>query len=254
MIDIHSHILPGIDDGSKEIEMSIQILKEARQAGVRDIILTPHYIQDYYENTKEKVETLLPKLQAEIEKEQIDINLYPGNEIYITPEMHQLVKEGIVTTLNNSKYVLFELPMQNHVVYVKDMIFNLLALGYIPVIAHPERYTYVQENPNMLYELIEIGALFQSNIGSVLGAYGKKEKATALLLLKHHMIHFLASDTHRPNTFYPKIEEVFRQLEKQISKTDIQNLLEQNPRKILENGKIEIEEPIPIKKGIFGYK
>lgn len=134
--------------------------------------------------------------------------------------------------------------------YLSEVIFEIKASGLIPVIAHPERYSYVQNNPNLVGELIKNDVLFQANFASISGYYGEKAKKTLIKLLKANMIHFLGSDSHKSEK-YDKIEDNIKELEKIVSKEKIEELTTINAKHILENTKIKIEEPKRIKKGLF---
>lgn len=251
MIDFHSHIIYGVDDGAKNIEMSIQILKEAQKVGVTDIILTPHYLKNYYTENKKEIEKRKEQLEKKLQEENIKVNLYQANEVYITDDMVELINNGTISTINNTKYVLFELPMSTETLNLKTVIYSLLENGNVPIIAHPERYVYIQKEPNMLIELIEDGVLFQMNIGSILGQYGKNAQKTAQKLIKYNMVHFLGTDTHRPNMIYNRINEAIEKLSKIASKEQLENLLTNNAKKVLQNEKITINQPIKIKRNLF---
>lgn len=254
MIDIHSHILPGIDDGSRSMDESIEILKQAQICGVTDIVVTPHYIagSKYVINNNDK-KKLLSLLKKELKKKKIDINLYLGNEVYVENNMLELIEKREISTLHNTKYLLFELPLNYEFNGIEDVIFNLRCKHIIPIIAHPERYLFLKRNPKLIENLIDAGALFQSNIGSFLGTYGRDAKDTVMLFLKHNMISFISSDIHRRNNnFYEKINDLKVVLRKYISEEEINNLLGENARKILNKEVIEVASYTPIKKGLFG--
>lgn len=246
MIDMHSHILPGIDDGAKNIEESINMLKEAKQAGFTDIISTSHFIEENYNTSKEVREIIINKIKQEIH--DIDINIYNGCEAYVSENMQELIKSDILPTINNSRYLLFELPMNNEIIILDKIIYNLKQIGIVPIIAHPERYSYVQDNPNMLIDLIENGVLFQVNYASVIGKYGSKAKKTAEKLLKNNMAHFLGTDTHRQNSIYTEMNKILKRLNKIVTKEKLEELTTLNPQKVLNNETINIEEPKRIKK------
>lgn len=251
MIDFHSHIIFDVDDGSKTIEESVQLIKEAKKAGFQAIIATPHYMEDYYECHYQEIEE---KIQAiEQSAKEIGIVIYHGNEIYTTTHMNELLDNKIATSINGSRYVLFELPMNEKPMNLLEVVYQIIEGGRVPIIAHPERYTYVQKDPNMLVELIEEGVLFQSNFGSITGQYGKQVEKTVKQLLKNNCIHFLGSDVHRTNSIYTRMKEVLLELEKTISKKKIKELTYSNPRLVLENAEIDIESPIRIKEGFFQH-
>lgn len=251
MIDFHSHIIYGVDDGSISIENSLEILKKAQNVGFNKIILTPHYMKDYYEFAKEDIKERLEQLNKICMQNNIDIQLYQANEIYICNDILELINNESACSINNSKYVLFELPMNQEPLNLLEVIYSLKQNGYIPVIAHPERYIYIQKDPNKLIELIENGVLFQTNYGSIIGQYGKEVKITAELLIKNNFIHFLGTDVHRSGQIYEDMPIVIKELNKLINNEKIQNLTHNNIEIVLKNEELEIQQPIKIKQGIF---
>lgn len=236
MIDIHSHILPNIDDGSRSLNETIHILKEAQKAGFTKIISTSHYIDGYYEANEEQ----RTKLLKEIKENFQGIELYLGNEIYITNQMTDLLSEKKASTINNSKYVLFELPMNTKAMDVKEVVFRLMEKGYVPIIAHPERYEYVKENIEYVRELADMGVLFQSNYGSSIGMYGKKAQKTQKKLLEEGLIQFFGSDVHTVEQIYIKMPKILKKLRKIISEEELEQFSTVNPQKVLNNEDIEI--------------
>lgn len=251
MIDVHSHVIPKIDDGSESFEESYTMFLEAEKAGFTDIISTSHYIENYFEADSITRHAWIEAMNKVLTENKINLKLHCGNEIYITQNLIKLIKQKKASTLADSKYVLFELPMNNNVKYLNEMIFEIKSLGMIPVIAHPERYAYVQKNPNLLIGLIEQGALLQSNYASIIGYYGNHAKNTVKKLLKNNMIHFLGSDCHKKNDIYSKISEIMIELEKVLNKEKIEELTTINPSKILKNEEIKVINPTKIKTGFF---
>lgn len=251
MIDFHSHIVYDVDDGSDTIEDSIELLKEAKKAGFNSIVLTPHYMEDYYEYPADIIQNKIENLKERCMQEGIDINLYQANEIYITNNMIDLLENETISSIYGSNYILMELPMNQEPPNLLEVLYSLLESGRIPIIAHPERYAYIQKNPNRLIELIEMGVLFQANYGSIVGQYGKEIEKTVKLLIENNFIHFLGSDVHRVNHIYTRIEEAKKQLSKMIPEYKIKDLTQKNAEKIIKNEKIEIEMPSKIKQGFF---
>ena len=212
MIDIHSHILNNVDDGSDSLEDTLNILRKAEKAGFSDIILTPHYIENYYDNTKDFINKKINELKQSLYREEIIVNLHQGNEIMLTDNTPKILQECDISSLANSRYILFELPFSNKMLNFENIIFELKEIGAIPVLAHPERYIYIQENPDELLKMMNLGILVQSNYGSFMGLYGKKAKVTAEILLKNKLIHFLSSDTHKQGTIYENIDKIIKNL------------------------------------------
>ena len=235
MIDFHSHILPGIDDGSRNLEQSIAMVNEAKEAGFTKIISTSHYMENYYECNERDRRQLLKKVQENVQ----GIELILGNEIYITNNIIELLQNGQASSINGTKYVLFEFPLiTTRPMNDKEVIYRLVENGYIPIIAHPERYPFIQENPDYLFELEEMGALFQANYGSIIGMYGLKAKKTLKILLKNNLISFLGSDVHRPEQVYNKMHKIIKKLKKIISNEEFEEFTEINPEKVLKNENI----------------
>ena len=263
MIDFHSHILPKIDDGSTSMDETINLIIEAKQVGFTEIISTSHYIQGYYEFNESKRKQLLLEVEknyhqivdgqkknrpqfAGAKKEPSPIchncSLYLGSEIYITTEIIELIKNGKASTINNTRYVLFELPMNSKPLFAKEVVYRLIESGYKPIIAHPERYSYVQEDIEYIEELANMGALFQSNYGSIIGMYGSRAQKTIKELLKKNLISFLGSDVHRTGQIYPKIPKILKKLSKIVSEQKLEELTTLNARKVLEDKDIFAED------------
>lgn len=236
-IDVHSHVLYGIDDGSKTIEDSIEILKQLKDLGFKDIITTPHYIEEtkYNCNNKKKNE-ILKKLNQEIKKNNLNINIHTGNELYISNDILKLLEKKEVATLNNSKYLLIELPMNNEISNLDNIIFELLSNDITPIIAHPERYAYIQKDIKKAEKLVNQGVLLQANYGSIIGIYGKKEKNTTKKLLKNNLISLLGTDIHHANSkIYLNFNKIIKKLNKIIGEKKLKEIMIENPNKILKN-------------------
>lgn len=235
MIDFHSHILPGIDDGSRNLEQSIAMVNEAKKVGFTKIISTSHYMENYYECNEKNRKELLEQVQKNVN----GIELCLGNEIYITNNIVELLQNGQASSINGTKYVLFEFPLiTTRPMNDKEVIYRLVENGYIPIIAHPERYPFIQENPDYLFELEEMGALFQANYGSIIGMYGLKAKKTLKILLKNNLISFFGSDAHRPEQVYNKMPKIIKKLKKIISNEEFEEFTEINPERVLKNENI----------------
>lgn len=235
MKDLHSHVLYGIDDGSKSIEESIALLKKLEESGTTDLMLTPHYIENskYNSNNQEK-EALLKKLKAKAKKEKININLYLGNEVYITSNFLKLLKKEEIKTLNGSKYLLLEFPMSQIYNNTLEIINELVRKGYVPVLAHPERYKDFQKHPEMVDEYLRSGVLLQGNLTSLFGKYGKEAEKTLKYFLKRKWITFLGSDVHHEVKFDEK--KLNRKLLKATrDKNYIEDLLRNNFDKVIKN-------------------
>ena len=247
MIDFHSHIVYDVDDGSETLESSINILKEAEKAGFDQIILTPHYWEDYYDVKKSGIKRKIEELQRVCYEQNINIKLYQANEIYISNDIVDILKENKATTINESDYVLFEVPLRGEPLNLLEVVYKLKENGNIPILAHPERYEFVQKDPNKLIELIEEGVLLQANYGSIIGQYGESTTKTLKQLLENNFIHFFGSDVHKMGHIYQEMPKVKEELIKIIPEEKIEELSVTNIEKVLNNKEIEIEIPTRIK-------
>lgn len=241
MIDVHSHIIFGVDDGAKDIETSIAMIKNATKNDIKDIFLTSHYIDDAYRVTSTEYQKRFDEIVNKVEKEKIEVSLYIGNEVMIFPNLVEDLKANKIFTLNNSKYVLIELPITEELLYVEDVIFRLKEAGYIPIIAHPERYTYVQSNFKYAEKLLENGALLQMNIASIVGVYGLNAKKTAKRLLKNKLIHFLGSDAHSVHRIYDVYKQAMEKIRNICGNEYFELITEVNSKKIINDETIKME-------------
>ena len=222
MIDIHSHLIPGVDDGARNVEDTFAMLEEAERAGFTDVILTSHYLTDYYEPKAEELVFWKDKLQEVLEKNNKKIKLHSGMEVYISEELDQL---------------LIELPMSTDVKYLEHIMYILETMGIKFILAHPERYKHIQKNPNLIEEYREKGCLIQCNYGSILGIYGKEAKKTVKILLKEDLVHFMGSDCHKKESIYLEVPKALKKIEKIIGKKKIYELTTSNAQKIINNEK-----------------
>ena len=242
MIDTHSHIIPGIDDGAKTFEDSIAMLKQAQISGFTDIILTPHYLKGTKYNTQNvKKWELYQELKQRAKDAGITINLYLGNEIYIDAQLPEMLAGYVgektdlmyeVSTLNSTKYVLVELPVRAEEKSAKTTLTAVAKKGFVPVIAHPERYYYVQDNLEVLNDFLKIGCVLSGDILSVTGKYGKREEKTFKKILLDGKYFCLAVDAHKPVDYV--MNDAMKKLKKIVKdEAKVNELVEGNPRRII---------------------
>jgi len=242
MKDIHNHLLYGIDDGSDSYNKSLKILNDLSREGVTDIVVTPHYIiGSNYNSNNQKKEEILNKLQK-----QTNIKLYMGNEVYIDHGIIEEINCGNISTINNTNYLLMELPLGEKLECAKDIIFKLRNNKIIPIIAHPERYHYLKLDD--LVDFIEMGCLLQGNITSLTNKYGKDAKENLELLLKKHMIHILGTDTHNSGNI--GLDSCRTALKKLVDDKMYDELMNDKFDKIINNEKVDAYTIIS-KKGFF---
>lgn len=251
MVDIHSHILFNVDDGSKSIEQSVNMLKEAKEAGFDTICCTPHYMEPNFLNDKSQNNIVFRNLSSENIRQDINIKLILGNEIYIRNSILELLEFEKLSQIGNSKYILIELPMRQELKYAKDIIIELLNHDIKVIIAHPERYNYVQKNIDYLKEFLDMGVVFQGNYASIIGYYGRDAQKTIKRLLKNNMIQLMATDAHRDDSIYLKMNNILNKLKKSVSEEYYEILVEKNPRNIINNNNVIFLEYENTKKFSF---
>ena len=196
-VDIHSHLIPGIDDGTQTIEESIRLISNFVSLGYKKVITTPHIMSDYYKNNPEIILTGLEKLKEAIHNEGLDIEIDAAAEYNLEPDFEEIIKKGDVLTFGgDKKYVLFELSFFKEPSRIKEVIWDLLNLGYQPVLAHVERYAYWHKKWDKIEDMINRSVLLQMNIGSITGAYGPDVRKMSMKLIDEGLIDFVGSDCH----------------------------------------------------------
>jgi len=194
-VDIHSHIIPAIDDGAKNIEDSIQLIKGLQDIGYQKIITTPHIMSDAYKNSASNIYEGLELLQQRLKEENVVLDVDVGAEYYLDDGFYDKLKDSKVMSIND-KYLLFETSYLTKPIQLEDMIFAISSAGYIPLMAHPERYRYIKDYKSEYMRFKDLGVMFQCNINSFGGYYGVDAKNKVLFLSQNGMIDFLGSDLH----------------------------------------------------------
>ena len=235
MIDMHNHILYGIDDGCKTIEESIETIKNMKKIGFNSIVLTPHYIEDssFKANNNLKLQRL-EILKEELLKNNIDVNLFLGNEIFINESINELIINKEIRSINNTRYILIELPFNNQILNLDDYLYELKLKGYKIIIAHPERYTYFKDNYEEARKLYDSGVLFQVNYGSIIGQYGSSSLKLVKKLLKDDMVDFISTDIHKPSSsLFDKFDDIKHKIIKIIGEDNFKDISYNNILKVI---------------------
>lgn len=207
MIDLHCHILPGVDDGAQTIEDSIEMAEKAVSQGITHIMCTPHHQNGVYLNPANKVIPMVAQLQKELDQRNIDLTVLEGQEVRIFGELLEAIEKGeiLFTDLDNT-YLLIEFPSAEVPSFAEDLLFSVRSFGYVPVIVHPERNSGFRKDPNLLLPFLEMGVLTQLTAPSIVGKFGKSIQKVAFQMMDHNMLHMVASDAHGINkrNFYLK--------------------------------------------------
>ena len=243
MIDMHCHLIYEVDDGSKSLEQTIRMAKKAYSLGYEGICATPHFISNSHETDVSELCEKLTIINDILKKDGINMIIYPGNEVYFSMDIVENIKSKKICTLNSSKYFLMEFPMTGLVLNMEQIIFMARQEGYIPIIAHPERYEFVTKDISKLLPLIEAGAFLQLNVGSIMGLYGSNAKKNAVKLLKNNMISFIGTDAHDSKRVYDIFDKSLKKISKLVDSETLDIILNKNPRKVLNNEEIFTWEP-----------
>lgn len=239
MIDLHSHILPQLDDGARSLQEALEMARIAVDSGVTAMAATPHCSGDQSAEVRSAWELLRDAL-AEV---GIGLELYAGMEIFGSRNTLSLLREGKLFTLNGSRYPLIEFDFYSDGEKETALLRALIGAGYQPLVAHPERYSYLQRDPALVNRWKRMGCLFQVNRGSLLGRFGTEAGEMACALVDRGFAAVVASDAHSSRQRTPWMEDIHRILSRDFSPVAAEYLLERNPRTILSNGQLPQVEP-----------
>ncbi len=266
MIDLHCHILPGLDDGAKNLEEAVEMAKIAEDEGIERIVATPHLFRgDFMCEDLGIIEEKRKELSRALETNDIHVELLTGAEVHIAHNLMEEIRNSRdLLVINRSSYMFVEFPSRHVFSGVKELFFELMSEGLIPIIAHPERNSVFVRNPSFLYELVRMGSLSQANSGSLSGIYGREAEQAVFRFLEMNLIHFIGSDGHSPNTLAPKLSAARERAERIIGKEGAKALVEDNPGAVLEDKEIPYlpeamnpskkESKLPLKISLFKRK
>ncbi|GMA45843.1 tyrosine-protein phosphatase [Tetragenococcus muriaticus] len=248
MIDLHCHILPNIDDGADSIETSLAMAKEAVRQGITHILCTPHHNNGRYQNSKATVIAAVASLQAELDKKQIELTLLEGQEVHLTGNLLEEVKQDrILFTDLADTYVLLELPTMDIPAYTEELCFSLRTHGKVPVIVHPERNAKFREDPNRLLPYLEMGCLAQLTAPSLVGSFGKSIQKTAKEMVEHNLVQMMASDAHGVNKRAFRLKEAYELLDSNKAQ-----LMKQVAKDLVNGDQVSFPKYKEVKKKRFG--
>lgn len=250
MIDLHMHILPGMDDGAQDLEQSVRMADMAADSGVSVIAATPHsnLPGQRGEAHWNRYRSTLGRVRQRIQEEKIPVTLVEGMEIFADLDAVSKLKEGLLLTLGGTKHPLIEFGFDVDIRTAFACLERFLKEGYVPVLAHPERYFCVMDHPELVYEWYRMGVIIQVNKGSILGRFGRRVQQTADRLLRHRLAAVAASDAHGPVIRTPDLTELEYVLDREYGPGCFDLLLEINPARILSEKPVIWEDPIPFHK------
>jgi protein-tyrosine phosphatase len=247
MVDLHCHILPGIDDGAQSLSDSVAMAKQAVEDGITAIVATPHFHKTVYENTKPTILAKTAELNEALKAEGMDLRILPGQEPRIDGDLLTDLEENKAITLAGSTNLFIEFPSAHVPRYTERLLYDLQQVGYTPIIVHPERNQEIIEHPDMLYNFVNNGALTQVTAASLCGDFGKKIKNFSFQLVEYNLTHFVASDAHNTTTRRFRLHEAFKQVSMKFG-NDYEYMLKENAELLIEGKTVYKEIPEKIKK------
>ncbi len=235
MIDLHTHILPGRDDGIETEEDAIEFARLAFADGVRTLVATPHSKDGFFDNGRAEVRAAVEQLAAKLREAGIGLQLLPGAEVHIAPDLVERVRDGRAVTLgDNGKTLLLELSLSQYPINLENQVFGLRLAGLVVLFAHPERIRYFQEDVKRWEEMVRLGAYGQITTGSVLGTFGEEAQEFSELLLRHGLVHVLASDAHNVRGRSPVLSRAVEAVAAIVGQEEARRFVSERPRALLE--------------------
>ncbi|ARI76296.1 tyrosine-protein phosphatase [Halobacillus mangrovi] len=252
MIDLHCHILPGVDDGAQTLEDSIEMAKEAVKEGIETIVATPQHMTSNFHNANHSIISKVKDLNRELKAQGIPLEVLYGQEVRMNSEiMSALEAEELLSVNHKSKYIFIELPYNMMPNYAKNVLYELQLAGYKPILAHPERNKVIQEQPDLLYHFVRNGAITQVTAGSIVGKYGRPAQKLAFNMIEHNLAHVIASDARdtKKKKFYMKA--AYDKMQKKYGADTVYQFME-NAHVILDGEMVYTDPPerMKAKKGI----
>jgi protein-tyrosine phosphatase len=235
LIDLHSHLLPGIDDGSKDLAMSLAMARAAAADGISTIACTPHILPGVYNNSGPAIRKAVARLAESIAQAGIPITLVSGADVHIAPDLDLQLRDGRALTLNDSRYLLLEPPHHVMPPRLEDLIFGLQAAGYVPILTHPERLSWVEGHYDLIGRLVSSSVLMQITAGSVMGRFGRRPCYWAERMLDEGLCHLLATDAHNTEQRAPHMAEARDAVAQRLGDDEAVNVVLRRPQGILNN-------------------
>lgn len=245
MIDLHSHILPGIDDGSPDLRMSLEMARMAVADGTTVLACTPHIFPGLFENAGQDIRKRVDSLQLQLDSEGIALKLVTGADVHLTPGLAGELRSGRALTLADTRYFLLEPPHHIAPPRLRDSVFELMLSGYVPVITHPERLTWVDGHYQDFVELSRAGCWMQLTAGAITGRFGRQAKAIAERMLDDGLVDIVASDAHDTSSRKPGLSKARRLVSERLGEAEAAAIFDTRPRAVLNNAPPEdVRRPV----------
>jgi len=252
MIDLHAHILPGLDDGPASLDESLAMCEIAANDGIHAIVATPHTGNGVYNNHKDSIISSLSILQNEIEKAQLPIVLYPGTDVHANVDIIDMLDEGRAMTVNdNGRYVMIEIPDQTVPPNFEEWLFGMRLKGITPILTHPERNVAIRSDIDLLAKIVNMGVLVQVTAMGITGHFGDAAERASREMLDRGLVHVIATDAHSSNGRPPVLSAARDAAASLVGEEEAWRLVQTNPRSILEGQSVEISNKSQKKSGFM---
>ncbi len=245
MIDLHCHILPGIDDGAPDLEASLAMARTACSDGIEVVACTPHAYPGLYDNDAARIRKAVKQLQQALDEVDVPLMLTHGADIHLMPDVLHGLREGRLPTLADSRYLLVEPSHHVPTPHFEDQVWNILASGFVPIITHPERLAWIDRHYEVFVRLAQRGVWMQITAGSLTGAFGRRARRWAERMLDDGIVHLLASDGHGVERRPVVLSEGREAAARRVGLTEAWRLVNERPRQVLEDAPPESVEPPP---------
>jgi len=246
MIDMHSHILPGLDDGAGDWEQALAMARAAVADGIAEMVCTPHWVLGKYENSRERILPCFAEFKARLAHEKVPLKIHAGAELRIDTTLLNRLKSGEVLTIGNSSYVLLELPDDGLPSDLHQFFWELQVNGYRPILSHVERNPFIRENPGRLVDWVERGALTQITAASLQTGFASEIREFAVFLVQHRLAHMLVTDTHGLRMRRPELSGARAIVESLVGSEAATRMVRGIPELILRGEPVTVEDPLPI--------
>jgi protein-tyrosine phosphatase len=244
LIDLHSHILPGVDDGAQSYEQAVAIARMAVADGIEVMACTPHFMPGLYDNKAQDIRARIARLNEQLHGEGVDLALVVGGDAHIRPDFVSALNSGDILTLHDSRYVLFEPPHVSMPKRFEELLFNVQMAGYVPILTHPERFKWIEQNYEIFQNLAKSGVWMQLTAGSLTGRFGKRSRYWAQKMLAEGLVSIIATDAHNVTSRPPLLAEARVAAEAEVGLDEARHLVVSRPLCVLDNAPAETVPPL----------
>lgn len=235
LIDLHSHMLPGCDDGAQDLAVSLEMAKIAVGDGISTVVCTPHILPTVYDNAGPTIRAAVRDLEAALAQAEIPLRIRPGADVHLAPDLVEGLRHGRILPIADSRYLLLEPPHQLFTPALRDCVFDLMTAGYFPILTHPERLAWIGQYYDKILELARVGVLIQITAGSLTGKFGRRARHWSLRMLDDGLVDILSTDAHNIRERLPRMSEAVKVVAEYCGDEEARKMVLARPQAILDN-------------------